>query len=208
MKRRITRPTLPGRLLPTSAQPLRCLVNPGTLRCGAGTRRRRRGGRGLQEGAARWARGARGDALRAEAQTVFQVSPVVFQIRDAGRLALTPRPRCLLCEVTVLPTLCGGGARPFGAPPSLLLLPGRGCGPYNRSHRMVSPARQARADRKGQTRRVGQRGVKHEVCCGSIATQPRGSVGGQRVRARWATPAPPAAAGSPAARSPPTPPTP
>lgn len=49
--------------------------------------------------------------MRAEAQTVFQVSPVVFQIRDAGRLALTPRPRCLLCEVTVLPTLCvcGGG---------------------------------------------------------------------------------------------------
>lgn len=42
---------------------------------------------------------------------MFQVSPVVFQIRDAGRLALTPRPRCLLCEVTVLPTLCvcGGG---------------------------------------------------------------------------------------------------
>lgn len=207
---------MPGRLLPTSAQPLRCLVNPGTLRCGGRTWRRR-GGRGLQEGAARWARGARGDALRAEAQTVFQVSPVVFQIRDAGRLALTPRPRCLLCEVTVLPTLCvcGGGARPFGAPPSLLLLPGRGCGPYNRSHRMVSPARQARADRKGQTRRVGQRRVKHEVCCGSIATQPRGSVGGQRVRARWATPAPPRAAcrglpaaGSPAARSPPTPPTP
>lgn len=44
---------------------------------------------------------------------------------------------------------------------------------------MVSPARQARADRKGQTRRVGQRGVKHEV---SLRVH-RNSAAGLRGRA-------------------------
>lgn len=44
---------------------------------------------------------------------------------------------------------------------------------------MVSPARQARADRKGQTRRVGQRRVKHEV---SLRVH-RNSAAGLRGRA-------------------------